>query len=48
MGRDASDNKALPLGQGGRAAFAVGLAVDKVAFGIEMVVQGGVDRDEFL
>jgi hypothetical protein len=40
-------HKRLPLGQCGRAGL-VGLAVDEVAFGIEMVVKQGVDRGELL
>ena len=43
-----SDHKQLPLGQGGRAAKFEGLTIDQVAFGIEMVVQGGMDGSEFL
>jgi len=43
-----SGSKALPLGQGGRAALFVGLAVDEVAFGSEVVVEAGVDGREFL
>ena len=45
---ETSGHKRLPLGQGSRAAKLVGLAVDEVAFGIEVVVQGRVNRGEFL
>ena len=38
----------LPLGQGGRATQLVGLAVDEVAFGGEVVGDIGVDRGELL
>ena len=44
----ASGHKCLPLGQCGRATFAVVLSINEVAFGIEMVVQGGMDRGELL
>ena len=43
-----SGHEALPLGQRDRAAKLESLAVDEVAFGIEMIVQGGMDRGEFL
>ena len=33
----------LPLGQGGRAALLVGLAVDEVAFLVEVVGYGSMD-----
>ena len=38
----------LPLCQGGRAAFLVGLAINEVAFEIEVVVDVGVHRGELL
>ncbi len=38
----------LPLGQGGRAAQLVGLAVNEVAFGREVVGDIGVDRGDLL
>jgi hypothetical protein len=38
----------LPLDQSGRAAELECLAVDEVAFGVEVVVQAGVDEGEFL
>lgn len=34
-----SGHKGLPLGKGSRAARFVGLSIDEVAFGIEMVMQ---------
>ena len=33
------DGKRLPFGQGGRATGLVGVAVDEMAFGVEMVVK---------
>jgi hypothetical protein len=36
--------KGLPLGPGGRAALCESLAIDEVVWGIEMVLQAGVDR----
>lgn len=44
----ASGREVLPLGQGGRAAGFVGLAIDEVAFRIEFIAQGGMNRGEFL
>ena len=46
LGRSGGEH--LPLGQGGRAAKLVGLAVDEVAFGREVVGDIGVDRGELL
>jgi len=43
-----SGRKRSPLGQGGRATLLVGLAIEKVAFGPDMIVERGVDRGEFL
>jgi hypothetical protein len=45
---DLSGHKLLPLRQGSGAASLVCLAINEVAFGIEMIVQGGVDGNEFL
>ena len=36
-----------PPGQGGRAAFLKGLAAYELAFEIEMLVDGGVNRRDF-
>ena len=41
--RQTSGHKHLPLGQCGRAAGLVGLAVDQVAFEVEVVVDVGMD-----
>ena len=41
--RHPSAGERLPLGQGGRVAKFVSLAVDEMAFRAEMVVQTGVD-----
>lgn len=38
----------LPLGQCGRSAFLEGLAIDKMAFEIEVIVDVGVDTGELL
>ena len=38
-----SGHERLPLGQGGRAAELVSLAIDEVAFRVEVVVQAGVN-----
>ena len=38
-----SRSKVLPLGPGGGAALLVGLAVNEMAFELEVVVQAGVD-----
>ena len=38
----------MPLGEGGRAADFVSLAIDEVAFVVEMVVDRGMDGAEFL
>jgi hypothetical protein len=38
----------LPLGQCGRTTLLVGLAIDEVTFGIEVVVDIGVNRGELL
>ena len=46
--RGLSGGKRLPLGQGSRAAYFVSLTIDEVSFLVEMVVQRGVDRSEFL
>lgn len=43
-----SGHEALPLGQGGRAAITVGLAINEMALRVEMVVQAGVDGSKFL
>ena len=43
-----SGHKGLPLGKGSRAARFEGLSIDEVAFGVEMVMQGGMDGGEFL
>ena len=43
-----SGGKQLPLGEGDRAAKLVSLAIDEVTFRVEMVVDTGVNRDEFL
>jgi len=41
-------HEGLPLRQGGGAAGPVGLSIDQVAFGLEVVVHAGVDRGELL
>ncbi len=46
--RASSGGKRLPLGQGGRAADLVSLAVDEMALLVKMVVHAGVNRSEFL
>lgn len=46
--RLASGGKALPLGQGGRAAKLVSLAIDEVALRLEVVGDRSVDRGKFL
>jgi len=38
-----SGRKRSPLGQGDRATLLVGLGVQEVAFGSEMIVEGGVN-----
>ncbi len=38
----------LPLGQGGRAALLESLAVDEMAFGVEVIVDIGVYGSELL
>ena len=43
-----SGHKQLPPGQGGRAAELVSLAVDDVAFRVEVIVHASVHRGEFL
>ena len=43
-----SGGERLPLGQGGRAAGLVILAIDEVAFVVKMIVDGGVYGNEFL
>jgi hypothetical protein len=43
-----SGRKGLPLGECGRSAIFVCLPVNEVAFGIEVIVQGCMDRREFL
>ena len=44
--RAGSSYERLPLGQCGRAALLVSLAIDKVVFLVELVVDVGVDRGE--
>jgi hypothetical protein len=44
----AFSQQGLPLGQGGRATDLVGFAIDEVAFLVEVVVETGVNRGEFL
>ena len=46
--RGSSDHEAAPLGQGGRAERFVGRSIDEVAFGIEVVLDVGVDGGELL
>jgi hypothetical protein len=41
-------HECLPLSQGSRAAKLVGLAIDEVAFRMEMIVQVGMDRSKLL
>ena len=36
------------LGEGGRAVEFEGLAIDEVTFGVEVIVDAGVDRGELL
>ncbi len=43
-----SDREFLPLGQGSAAAVFVGLTVDEVTFGVEVIVEGRMDRGELL
>ena len=43
-----SGHKAAPLGQRGRTEHLVGRSIDEVAFGIEVIVDVGVDRCELL
>ena len=43
-----SGGEQLQLSQGGRAALLVGLAVNEVAFGREVVGDVGMDRGELL
>jgi len=43
-----SGHEVLPLSQGGRAAGLVGLSVDQVAFGIEVVVDRWITSDDEL
>ena len=43
-----SRSKVLPLGPGGGTALLVGMAVNEMAFELEVVVQAGVDRGELL
>ena len=43
-----SGHEAAPLGQGDRAEELVGWSIDEVAFGIEVVLNVGVDGGEFL
>ena len=43
QGEPASGGERLPFGQGGRAVELVGLSVEEVAFGGEVVVKRGVD-----
>ena len=46
--RASSAHDVAPLGQCGRATFAVGLTVDEVTFLVEVVVDLGVDGAELL
>ncbi len=48
MGNIISGHERLRLGQRGRTAITLGLTVDEMAFGIEMVGNGCMDRGEFL
>lgn len=41
-------DKVLPLGPCGGAALLEGLAVDEMAFELEVIVQAGMNRGEFL
>lgn len=41
-------HEVLPLGQGSRAAGLVGLSIDEVAFGVEVIVDVGMDGGELL
>ncbi|WP_299309941.1 hypothetical protein [uncultured Croceicoccus sp.] len=43
-----SNPSIVPLSQCSRAADLVGLAIGKVTFGIEAVVEGGVNRGELV
>ena len=43
LGGRASGCEVLPLSQNSRASGLVGLAIDEVAFGLEMIVEGSVD-----
>lgn len=42
-GRHISGHEVLPLAQGSGATRLVNLTVDEVAFGIKVIVQGGMD-----
>ena len=46
--RRGSGHEAAPLGQGGRAERFVGRSIDEVAFGIEVIVDVGMDGGELL